>query len=281
MKTLAVHLHLYYTEQLPNILKYLRNMEDVDYDLFVTMIEANKDIEEQIKAFNKETKIWVVENRGYDIGPFIDFLHKINLDDYKYILKLHTKGNTSFNHVKLNGKRLNNKLWGSVLLDSLLKDKNRVKDNLNLLDNKLNIGMLSSEYCVTSEKQTYQSLLPDINNVLIKCGFNSTDHFYFVAGAMFYVRTHLLKPLLKYNIQNFEFTDAKIKEGTLAHILERVFGALIFKQGQIVQGVKYENYFIKILFVAVKRFLFQKKQQPHKLTIKIFKIPVYSRKERL
>ena len=101
MKTLAVHLHLYYTEQLPNIIKYLKSLEDVDYDLFVTMVEIDKGIEEQIKAFNKKANIRVVENRGYDIGPFVDFLHKINLDDYKYILKLHTKGNTSFNHVKL------------------------------------------------------------------------------------------------------------------------------------------------------------------------------------
>ena len=117
MKTLAVHLHLYYTEQLPNILKYLRNMEDVDYDLFVTMVKAAEGVEEQIKSFNNKAKIWVVENRGYDIGPFIDFLHKINLDDYKYVLKLHTKGSKSNNYTLLNNKRLDNALWGKILWD--------------------------------------------------------------------------------------------------------------------------------------------------------------------
>ena len=72
---IAVHLHLYYFNQLPKVLSYLKSLEGIDYDLFVTMVQENKDVEQQLKTFNPNTNIFVVENRGYDIGPFIDFLH--------------------------------------------------------------------------------------------------------------------------------------------------------------------------------------------------------------
>ena len=73
MKKLAVHLHLYYTEQLPEILKYLRNLNKIEYDLFVTIVKDDQNVITQLKTFNPQAKIWVVENRGYDIGPFASY----------------------------------------------------------------------------------------------------------------------------------------------------------------------------------------------------------------
>ena len=103
MKKLAVHLHLYYKEQLPKIVKYLKNLDGVDYDLFVTMVEDDEQVKLKILAEFPNSKIWVVENRGYDIGPFIEFLHRIDLKDYEYVLKVHTKGTKSNNYTHLNG----------------------------------------------------------------------------------------------------------------------------------------------------------------------------------
>ena len=83
MKT-AVHLHLYYMDQLPEIISKLQNMDKsgIDYDLYVTMTAKDEEAEAEIKQIFPKAMIWQVENRGYDIGPFIDFLHKINLDNY-------------------------------------------------------------------------------------------------------------------------------------------------------------------------------------------------------
>lgn len=277
MKTLAIHLHLYYLEQLPEILNYLRSLEGMDYDLYVSMISHDEEVEREINRFKPDAQIWIIPNQGYDVGPFIDFLHKIDLDEYRYILKIHTKGKSN-NHTWLNGNRLDNKLWKEILLDSLLKDKERVQENLNLLEDNPQIGMLSSKYCITDEKRTYQKLLPQINSELTKCGFDEVDKLSFVAGTMFYVRSKLLKPLLKYSFNDFDKTDGNIKDGTFAHVMERLFGGLVLAQGYTIHGIKHDNYKKGFILASIKHFLFQKKQTQHRFLIKICKIPVYSRK---
>ena len=76
MKTLAVHLHLYYLEQFPEILDYLENLKGIDFDLFITMPKEDGRIRNKVQELYQNASIYIVENRGYDIGPFIDFLHQ-------------------------------------------------------------------------------------------------------------------------------------------------------------------------------------------------------------
>ena len=172
------------------------------------------------------------------------------------------------------------KLWKEILLDSLLKNRERIQENLNLLENNSQIGMLSSKYCITDEKRTYQKLLPQINNALTECGFSEVDKLSFVAGTMFYIRSKLLKPLLKYSISDFDKTDGNVKDGTFAHVIERLFGGLVLAQGYTIHGIKHDNYKKAFILASIKHFLFQKKQTKNRFLIKICRIPVYSRKEK-
>ena len=275
---LAVHLHLYYLDQLPEILVYLKSLDGQNYDLFVTMVAHDAQAEKALKAIAPTTKIMIVPNYGYDVGPFIEFLHKIDLDKYDCILKIHTKGHVSKNRTRLNGNRMNNRLWKTVLFDALLKDPERVQSNLLLLQNNPQIGILSSKYCITQEKRTYKQLLPQINQALIKCGFHKIQQVQFVAGTMFYVRAKLFKPLLKYTINDFSESNSQIKEGTFAHVMERLLGAIVTAQGYRLYGLEHDNYTRKFILAAIGYFLFQKKQTEHRLLIKICKIPVWSKK---
>lgn len=276
---LAVHLHLYYFEQLPEILGYLKSLSETDYDLFVTMVEENEKVVSEIKVVYPNAHIMIVPNYGYDVGPFIEFLHQIDLDKYDYILKIHSKKDVSKNRTRLNGNRMDNRLWKKILFDALLKDAERVQNDLALLENNHQIGMLSSKYCVTKEKRTYQKLLPQINEAMKKCGFKEVKQVQFVAGTMFYVRSELLKPLLKYTIKDFVRTEEEVKDGTFAHVVERLLGALVQAQGYTVHGIKHDNYTRQFIFISLKHFLFQKKQTDKCLLIKVFKIPVWSKKE--
>ncbi len=281
MKKLAVHLHLYYMDQLSEILQYLQSLNSMDYDLFVTMTHTDKEAIKKIKAFNPKAHIIVTDNHGYDIGPFMEFLHQINLSKYEYILKIHTKGTSSKNYTWCNKNRLDNKLWRKILLDGLLKNAKRVRDNLSFLDTHPEVGMLSSAYCVTSEKRMYEKMLPQINTVLKNIGFSDVVELSFVAGTMFYVRANLFRPLLKYSIKDFWATDSNVKEGTLAHVMERVFGAIIEQEGYQIFAIKHDHYTKEFIVAALKRFFYQKKHTKHRLLIKICKIPVYSKKEKL
>ena len=141
--------------------------------------------------------------------------------------------------------------------------------------------MLSSKFCITSEKRCYDTLLPQINDVMQRCGFNKVETFHFVAGTMFYVRANLLKPLLRYTIDDFAQTNGTVKDGTFAHVIERIFGALIEAQSYSLYEDKYISikYYAKLISFSIRRFIFQYKETKHRKLIKIFKIPVYSKKE--
>jgi lipopolysaccharide biosynthesis protein len=239
---IAVHLHLYYLEQLPRFLKKLKNLPANSYDLFVTMVSSNKMIEQAVLSFNPKAKIIFVPNRGFDVGPFIFVLSQIELEAYDYVLKIHTK-NWNWRYLtRLNNVWFNHKNWSRLLINSLLKSKAVVARNLKLFENNPQIGMLASSYCITDEDFCYQGLLNFINSELKKINYSNVMPLPFVAGTMFMVRAKLLKPLQgKYNIEDFDFSSTIIKDYTLAHALERMFGILVQLQGFEIQGVKYDK----------------------------------------
>lgn len=277
MKKMAVHLHIHYIDQLPQILCYLKNLEGADYDLFVTTT-ASTDSLSALKSAYPMAKIWNVPNLGYDIGPFVDFLHHINLNDYECVLKLHTKGKTSKNYTLLNGNRFDNALWGRVLWDSQLATKERLQTNLKILESNTTVGMVGSKYCLTKSPKDYGKLLKEINQQLQKLNFFPVTKLSFVAGSMYLVRAKCLEPLLYYKINDFVTTDGNVKEGTLAHVVERIIGALVEAQGYTIRAVRHNGYGLHFLIVSIKRFIFQKKiTASGKQLIKVCKIPVYSK----
>ena len=277
-KHILVHLHLYYLHQLDEILSYLQNLQDFDYDLYVTMTEKAGGAEQKIKQFKPNAHILQVANKGYDVGPFIEVLHSLNLDKYAYVLKIHTKGTAAKNYTRINGKRFDNKLWSRLLFEALLSGKEQVHNNLRLLANA-DVGMLSSAYLITDDKKLYEQFLPQINKILQTAGLPEVDKFSFAAGTMFWAKANLLKPLQKYQLADFAATDGKVKEGTLAHCFERLFGAIVQAQGYEVCGVKSSKAGFIFALNEFKRFLFYKKRtKSGKLLVKICKIPVWVQK---
>ncbi len=279
MKT-ALHLHLYYMDQLPEIISKLQNLDKagVDYDLYVTMTAKDEEAEAEIKQVFPKAMIWQVENRGYDIGPFIEFLHKINLDSYDYILKIHTKNTNQGNYTIINGNRMDNAIWGEVLREALLGSPDQIKQNYARFLEDETIGMLGSKYCLTSEKQAYQSLLEQIKSEMAWLHLPEADKVEFIAGSMFMTRAELLKPFLQINISDFAQTDGRIKEGTKAHVYERLFGCAVLAQGKRIEGIKQYHYGKAFLKARIKRFFYQKKQtKSGKTIIKICKLPIYAK----
>lgn len=274
MPKIAVHLHLYYLEQLDDILQRLSYLDGCKYDLFVTMSELNPQAHEKILKFNPQATIWQTQNFGYDIGPFIDFLHKIKLDDYDYVLKIHTK-RMSGDYCQFNHKRFSVKTWRNMLLDGVLCSPQAVKDNLQIMSKNPTVGMIGNDYILTDEKASLLPI-PTLTAEMQKIGLTMPKDLHFVAGTMFFVRATLLRPFLKYKIEDFTISDKDIHDNTLAHVLERLFGLAVTVQGYKIQGVKYKSYAWLFFIAKLKRFLFQKKITRHgKLIIKICKIPVF------
>ena len=135
LPNVLVHLHLYYPEQLDYMLKKLKNINNCNWDLIVTICKENPKIERKIKEFKSDSQIIKVKNIGYDVWPFIQVLESINLDDYDYVLKLHTK----------NHRKHNNFFWRNILIDALLLSPKRYEQNLQLFKESPEIGIIGAE----------------------------------------------------------------------------------------------------------------------------------------
>ncbi len=272
---IAVHLHLFYVEQLDDLLQRLQNLAAYPYDLFVTMVNENAAAKQKILAFKPDAQIWLVPNYGYDIGPFIDFLHQIDLDAYKYIIKIHTKRLTCGSYCYVNHHRFCMDTWRKMMLDAVLSPA-AVANNLQLLQNNPAIGLIGCDYVMTDEKKAYCDIEEQVAAEMSKLGFTIPTDKHFIAGTMFWARAELLKPFLTYKIADFATSADNVHDKTLAHTAERMFGLVMASQGYQIKGVHYKNYFWHFIAAGLCRFIFQKKiTRNGTFIIKICKIPVY------
>lgn len=279
----AVHLHLFHHDMWEGFAEHLNNLDNCRYMLFVTLVVANPDLEKRIKAFKADAKIHLVPNNGYDVGPFVHFLNHINLDDYDYILKLHSKSLRGRSMVRIDGKYITRRYWYKLLMESLIGTNKIWNKNISLFEQDEKLGMVGSKYLIVNEEYTSEVVAEKLPEAMERVGFDGCCPIKFIAGTMFIARAKLFKSLAKAytTIDEFEESNPQMLDGTLAHVLERVLGCMILKQGYSIKGVSKDFIFeIYSFILAVKRFLFQKKTtRSNKTLIKVCKIPVYSRKK--
>ena len=272
---LAIHLHLYYFDMWPEIKSLLSNIEDYPYDLYVTMIKENGQIFQEVKEFKADARIWVVENRGYDIGPFVDFLHRIDLSKYDLVMKLHTKNKFNGVDTHINNHIFSRKLWFKTLTRALIGSPKMFMKNIKEFQKYPELGMVGSKHLIASNSETSNAVLSQVDVILNELGW-CHEAIKFVAGTMFMCRSKILDPLKKhYTIMDFPPTNGKIKDGTLAHAIERVIGCLTTAQGYKIKGFDRSlPHSYRLNLQAMARFLYQ-----HKITktkheqIKVFKLP--------
>ncbi|MBO5039342.1 MAG: hypothetical protein J6C85_07830 [Alphaproteobacteria bacterium] len=283
MKKLAVCLHLYDLSQTEDFLEKINHIKEADipFDLFISVSNAAAFQKKQISVVSKITQLYPdaviipTPNAGYDIGPFIEILHHIDLNQYSYILKLHTKRREKISYAKLNRKRYDTALWRKILLNELIGSKEIVLSNIEELNKNDTIGMIGPTPLIVEEKNE----LTEFAQCAASLGLSLTEPLTFVAGTMFFIKSSLLKPFLNYQISDFAPTEAAIHDKTLAHTMERMFGLAVTAQKHQIKGVSYHNYQLESLRASIRRFFIQKRHTSKgKLIIKVFMIPVYIKK---
>lgn len=279
---IAVHFHLYYREQLDEFLEKLGNLDAGLFDLFVTMVRDDESVVEAVRTFKPDARVKVVGNRGYDIGPFIDFLNEINLDRYDYVLKLHTKGRTWADMTKTDQYWIRNRDWARLLVDALLKDGETIRRNLDAFEKDSSVAMIGSDGCRCSSPRHYAELLPKINEVLARIGVAPVARCEFIGGSMFMARARIFKPLRgRYRLEDFEPSDGRVKEGLLAHAMERVFGVLAQLNGGRIRWsdpfqCRLILLYLKNICISVRRFIICRERSHRHCSVKVFGITVLS-----
>ncbi len=253
---ILVHLHLYYHAQLDYMLKKLGNINNCDWDLFVTVSEENPAIINRIKAFKPDAQIIKVKNTGYDIWPFIYVLNLVDLKNYDYILKIHTKNYRKEKAWEF-GKGFT---WRNLLIDALLGSKLIFNNNLYQLNLHPKIGMIASLSTLSQMGDKYAEDNRLFSEMCSKYRIPAQKGI-FVAGTMFIARANCFAKIKEMNLTESDFPEKQETSGreTIAHTLERMFSRIIEAQNYKILGIKNKKYIMKKEFKKFSQELFSVK----------------------
>lgn len=224
---LLVHLHLYYQDQWPYFKQKLANIRRCKWDLFVTVSKANATLARQILDFKKDAHILNVSNVGYDIWPFLQVLYKVNLSDYDYVLKLHSKQLVFLSNISPTPDK--DMRWRDCLVNALLATPDTFLTNLKLMEQQGGLCAAASCCLLRTDILPEDTFLYAKLHHELKLSFSSR---WFVAGTMFLIRAACLEKLQQHPFEEQAFISVN-KSGsiaTLAHALERIFIPLVLEQ---------------------------------------------------
>ena len=234
---LLVVFHVYYHDQVPYFIDKMRNIHDCEWDMIITYSEYSPCTESLLKSFKPDVRMIQVENVGYDVWPFVKVLEMVNLDEYDYIMKLHTKRDIE-EKKKIQKIRLDMYGWRKLLVDALLKSRYRFRRCLDLLRRNSQIGLVCS-YELLKE---LDGILPEdtwqLENEARRVGIDLSGNL-FCAGTMFLVRAEPMKKIKDLGL-DVNFWEPKSKSesiGTPAHVYERLLCFAVSDAGYRLRGV--------------------------------------------
>lgn len=217
---IAVFIHCFYLDGIQKIFDQLSILCKFA-NIFISTDTVNKKLylENIVKKYNTKTNIKILPNRGYDIASFICGF-KEQVMNHDIILKIHTKKSSHLND------RTFVKTWKDLIFNSLLGHEEHINIILTLLYHHKNLGMLLPptlpSFSINSGVNIFymQKILKKMG---IKIPLNEAIDF--PVGSMFWARTDALKPLFDLNLkyEEFEETNPDHRDGTLAHVIERLF----------------------------------------------------------
>jgi len=223
----ALVLHLHYTDLIEEILPFLHSAAEAD--LFVTLpASAAASIARRLLEEFPNARLDCYANRGRDVYPFLELLQVINTLEYDYCCKVHGKKSMH----RSDGHQLRADAFRSLLGSSAVVSKHltllREDPTVGLIAPPASVLELAEPSRVTFNRRWLETLGSRIG--LIDVAEDPDSRF--IAGTMFWCRLSALAPLLALNLTIEQFEDeAGQSDGTLAHAVERIIGAVSAKSG--------------------------------------------------
>ena len=242
MRPILVHTHIFYTNLWQELEDKIKNIP-YPFELFITMVEENKELQQHILSVFPNAKIEVVVNRGFDVGPFVHIINKVNLDNYSYIIKLHTKNNCKRHTYIIHSYNMSFHLWRKHLIDFMSPKK--LAKILRAFEQYSTLGMVGN-YKLISDKRGDEIAFKKCMELNRKLGFTQNEDYTHIGGTMFIARANIFKPLQKLNLQLSDFEEPTSHQSQLAHAIEGLLGVLVTDQGYTIEDVtvpKWYQYF--------------------------------------
>ena len=227
----CVYVHLHYIETWPEI-KSTILQNGVDMDVIISVTAQDSDFEDNILATFPSARIIHMENRGRDVGPFMELLKQGIFKNYDAVCKLHGKLSRKNGKETISGHRIRRYTLACLLANGAGHHVIKTfSENPNL--GLLGPGNLSLPLKGKPVSQYIKNELSHMREVFKRADvtFDPRNTQFFV-GTMFWFRPAAFKLLERANIGLKDFqTENGAKKGTLQHGLERVFSAVVRQAG--------------------------------------------------
>ena len=216
----ALHLHVFYPDLLPEILTRL-SQNVIRPDLFISVPSKSVKLEvaPQLTAYSGRIgDVKVVPNRGRDIGPFLTEFGAQLIAEYDLIGHIHTKKSVAVPH-EVVGKQ-----WFLFLLENLLGGTHgNMADVIlaNMYQDK-SIGMVFPD---DPHVVGFGGNRPFAEKYAERLGVERLpEHFSFPVGTMFWATAQALTPMVNLGLDWNDYPDEPLPyDNSTLHALERLF----------------------------------------------------------
>lgn len=223
---IAIVVHAFYSKQLSVILDKINMILGVyneDIDIYITLSHDRQELESILELYPFPKKIYWCQNLGMDLLPFFELIP--NLQDYDWVLKLHTKNcNTELNTA-----------WFDSLVDELIGSPNVFLDTINILKSNPKWQMagilpffLSAQRLMLDDKKNITKLA-DLWRLDVRKDWG------FFSGGFYWVRPKVLSPYIQSLLKYRDF----IRDKQMVDAAEQLIALIVSQHGGI--GLLYEQ----------------------------------------
>lgn len=290
MVDFLVHIHVFYEEMWQELKEHLTCLNSHSSEIWITVPNGSMIQEPHLLQDFPGAHILHVDNRGYDIAPFVEVLKRVDLSQFRYCIKLHTKRDmpapAHVGCVDVSGSK-----WRHLLLSFLKKDN--LARTLQAFENDEKLGMVGHHALICKkEPSDSRAWAQSLQWLRFQTNGGIPRPPKFVAGSMFICRAPLMAKYREILADAAFETPSREHPSTISHAAERLLGHIITAAGYDIRDA-YTPASSKLFFrtktailyplYQFLRFCYQKKHTRKGYTIiKICKVPVYrSRKTKI
>jgi lipopolysaccharide biosynthesis protein len=232
--SLAVVIHVFYPEVFREIIMFLTQPVQVDISLYLTgPPKVLEEIKPLIPKAFQNVRYFPVKNHGRDILPFLGVLSQVFGDGHELVLKLHTKYSNHLNR---------REHWRNDLFSKLIGE-GMINRAIDIFEKNPLVGMIGPAGNILPMHLYYAANGERVQRLSKRIGIedNQLSDLNFVAGSMFFATKVALMPILELGLSENDFeTEAGQTDGTMAHVVERLFAAALIKPNLYLADTGYD-----------------------------------------
>lgn len=232
---ILVHAHLYYMEAWCEMAEYLRNLAPYRCTYIVTYTEERADaaVLAQVQRDLPNVTLIPCPNRGFDVGPFLDALHGVNLADYDVVYHVHSKSIGSGLRFSY-GKLFVGKEWFTQIYSAILGVRN-VHKCIDLLCKDDKAGMVAAQNVFFKDIPERARMVAEFGrlyNIPVREGYS------FIGGTCFAAPAAALRGTQALGLTTADFQESVRGVFSLAHAVERLIPIDMENQGRHHIGIR-------------------------------------------